>query len=101
MKNTAPNNDANIRKAAALPAANARERNSCIGSIGSRVRSSRATKPASSATPPASAASASTMPQPAALPRTSPHTSPERGARDQRQAGDVQSRARRGSRSCD
>jgi hypothetical protein len=76
MKNAEPNTDANSRKPAALPAAKARDRNSRMGSIGSRERSSHATKPASSARPPPSATTTSALPQPAALPRTSPHTSP-------------------------
>ena len=47
-----------------------------MGSIGSRARSSQATKAASRSRPVASAASTSAPPQPAPLPRTSPHTTP-------------------------
>jgi hypothetical protein len=75
-KKTAPNSDANVKKIAALPAENARERKKRIGSIGSRARSSHATKAATSSDPAASAATTSTLPQPAALPRTRPQTRP-------------------------
>ena len=88
MKNTALNSAPNIRKLAALPAANARERNSRIGSIGSRARSSQSDERDRRARPPAaSAPTTSALPQPALLPRTSPQTMPERGAADQRQPG--------------
>jgi hypothetical protein len=61
---------------ATLPAENARERNRRIGSIGSRARSSQATKATARSDPALSAATTSRLPQPAAFPRTRPHTRP-------------------------
>ena len=75
-KNTPVNSEAKVRKIAALPAEKARERNSPIGSIGSRARSSQATNATTSAAPATSVPTTSTEPQPAWLPRTSPQTSP-------------------------
>jgi hypothetical protein len=66
-----------VKKIAALPAEKARERKRPIGSIGSRARSSHATNAARRTTPAASAATTSKLSQPAALPRTSPHTIPK------------------------
>ena len=65
-----------MKKIAALPAENARERKKRIGSIGSRARSSQATNAATSSAPPTSEPSTSTLPQPAWFPRTSPQTIP-------------------------
>ena len=84
------NSAANVKKIAALPAENARERNSDSGSIGARARASQATNAAASSTPAASDATTSGLPQPARLPRTSPHTMPERGAGHEREAADVE-----------
>ena len=61
---------------ARLPAENARERNMSSGIIGATARRSQATNAATSAAPPISAPSTSALPQPAALARTRPHTSP-------------------------
>ena len=61
---------------APLPAEKARDRKNDIGSIGSRTLSSQATNAANSRTPVVSAATTSKEPQPAWLPRTSPHTTP-------------------------
>ncbi len=76
MKNTAPYSAADRKKIAALPDENGREANSPIGSIGSAARRSHSTNATASSAPTASAAITSTLPQPAELPRTSPHTSP-------------------------
>ena len=65
-----------MKKIAALPAEKPRERNSESGSIGARARASQATKAPSSSTPAAIDATTSALPQPAALPRTRPHTMP-------------------------
>lgn len=43
MKYTVPNSDAVMKKVAALPDENARDRNRCMGSIGALARSSQAT----------------------------------------------------------
>ena len=55
---------------------NARTRQKRIGSIGSGVRSSHATKAAASSAPAANEPTTSRLPQPAALPRTRPQTTP-------------------------
>ena len=52
-KNTPQNSEATAKKAAALPAENARARKKRIGSIGARARSSQATNAATSSAPPA------------------------------------------------
>ena len=76
MKNTAPVVEAFSRKVTAFPAEKPRAANRRIGSIGARAcRSHRANATTSSA-PPASAPATSGLPQPAELPRTSPHTNP-------------------------
>ena len=59
-----------------MPDANARERKSRIGTIGSRARSSQATKATASRSPAASAATTSRLLQPALFPRMSPQTTP-------------------------
>jgi hypothetical protein len=61
---------------AMLPAANARERKNFIGSIGSGARSSQATNVATRARPATREPTTSALPQPAGLPRTSPHVIP-------------------------
>ena len=69
-----------MKKIAALPAEKARERKKRIGTIGSAARSSQAMNATTSTTPAASAPMISTLPQPAAFPRTSPQTSAKRAA---------------------
>ena len=69
-----------MKKIAALPAENARERNSVIGSIGSRARSSQATNAADEQRAGGERPRTSGLPQPAALPRTSAPDDPERAA---------------------
>ena len=76
LKNTAQNSDAKVKKMAAFPAENARERKKCTGSIGSGARSSQTMNAATSSTPTASVAVTSRLNQPAWLPRTSPQTKP-------------------------
>ena len=61
---------------AALPAEKARERKKPIGSIGSLVRSSQATKAAMSTAPRTNEPTTSGLPHPASLPRTRAHTKP-------------------------
>ena len=97
-KKTALNSAANIRKLAALPAENARERNRPQRQHRRRARGAprRRTRPAARA-PAASEARTSALPQPAPLPRTRPHTIPNAASRDQRQPGQVE-RACRGPR---
>src|SRR5262249_11844194 len=75
-KKTIPNRAANIRKPAALPAENARVRNSRTGSIGSAARSSQATNAAVSTAPAVSDPITSGLDQPTVLARISPHTRP-------------------------
>jgi hypothetical protein len=65
-----------VKKIAALPAENARERKNRIGIIGSRACSSHATNAIASSTPAASGPITSGLSQPAWLPRTRPQTSP-------------------------
>ena len=69
-----------MKKIAALPAENARERKKRIGTIGSAARSSQAMNAATSTAPATSAPMISTLSQPAELPRTSPQTSPKPAA---------------------
>ena len=77
MKKTALYSAPYSRKADALPAAKAAERNSRSGSIGWAARPCRTTKPAASASPAAIAPITSALDHPAAaLPRTSPQTRP-------------------------
>jgi hypothetical protein len=76
MKKTEPSADPQSRKIAALPEANGRERNSCIGSIGVGVRSSQTMNAATAAMPAPSATTVWSVPQPIELPRTSAHTIP-------------------------
>jgi hypothetical protein len=76
MKNSVPSTEACQKNIAMFPAENARERNMRNGSIGSRARSSQRTNATMSSAPMASAVMTSTLPQPAELPRTSPHTTP-------------------------
>ena len=80
MKNTALNSAPNISSVAALPAANAGERNRRIGSIGRRARTSQTTNAIDETTPPASVATTSRLLHPALLPRTRPHTIPSAAA---------------------
>ena len=77
MKKTAANSEQASRKLAALPAENARELNSRMGSMGWSVFSSATTKAAVSRTPPARAMTVSALPQPMRLPRISPQTIPK------------------------
>src|SRR3979490_2452695 len=58
-----------------MPAANARDRNSRIGTIGACARSSQTTNAAASSTPAASGLMTSALAHPATLPRSRPHTS--------------------------
>ena len=71
---TAEKSDAKVRKMAALPAEKARERKKVIGSIGSRARSSHATKAAMRSAPRTNESTTSRLPHPASLPRTRAHT---------------------------
>ena len=100
MKNTAPNSEATAKKIAALPAAKARERKKRIGSIGSaRAQLPGDERDGERERRAASAPTTSALPQPAALPRTRPHTTPSAAARDQREPGQVERAVRRrGSR---
>ena len=75
-----PNVPKYMKNETPLVAANERERNRPIGSIGFFARSSQATKATSSATPPASAATIWGLLQPSPWPRIRPKTTPNRPA---------------------
>jgi hypothetical protein len=66
-----------VKKIAALPAENARERKKRIGTIGSDARSSQAMNAATRTAPAASAPMISRLSQPTEFPRTRPQTSPK------------------------
>ncbi len=79
-----------MKKIAALPAENPRERKSRIGSIGSRARRSQATKTASSTPPAASEPITSRLPHPASLDAHEAPDDAERGRGDEHEPADVE-----------
>ncbi len=76
MKNTALSSAQDSRKLEEMPALKARDANRRGGSIGWRLRRSKATKAISSAIPAPSVPSTSALPQPASFERISPQTMP-------------------------
>ena len=73
-----PNIPKNISIDAMLVAVKPRLRNRCMGSIGSRVRSSQAMNAATSSTPITMGGSTVSLVQPWSLPRITPSTMPSR-----------------------
>ena len=81
------------KKIAALPAENGRERNSRIGSIGSGARRSQSTNATASSTPDGQRRDHLGAAPAGRVAAHQPPHDPERGAGDQRQAGDVEARS--------